>query len=184
MFEHPELLDQIEDLVAVAGPNHGTTSCRGLETTYYGCDEIAAPGTPWLSQINNWNPKGEGDETPGPVRYLVIYDGSGVTDTFYLRSATFDDSASPRLSGADNRQLMGTDHFTLGRGEAPVNIYIPFVRSNNLLRRTDSGPVVSPGNRGRIAGTGSLPATSLGLILVLLAVVVAKWLAAGEPERA
>lgn len=175
IFLHPELLDLIEDFVAAAGANHGTSSCRGLETSFYGCDEIA-PGSAWLNQINSWNPNAEGDETPGPVRYMTIYDGSGAGDQFYLKlPPLFDDTKSPRLAGAEiNLELPNTPHFTLVRGEVAFNNYLPFIRGHNVVRRTDAGPVIPPDQRkaGRTAATGS-PVAFLGVILLAAAVALA-----------
>lgn len=173
IYTHPELLDQIEDFVAIAGANHGVSGCRGQESTYYSCDETA-PNTPWLAQLNSWNPKGEGDETPGPVAYMTLYDGTGVADTFYSYP-TGEDAKSPRLSGAMNRELPGTEHYTLGRGEVPVATYLPFVRDHNEVRRTDLGLVITPEQRAaelglKTAATGSPDLRAGGLLLLLLGV--------------
>lgn len=174
IYSHPELLDQIEDFVAIAGANHGVSGCRGQETTYYSCDETA-PGTPWLAQLNSWNPKGEGDESPGPINYMTLFDGTGVVDIFYSYP-TGEDAKSPQLSGALNKELPGTEHYTLGRGEVPVNTYLPFVRDHNEIARTDSGPILSVRERQaelqrRLATTGfdiSLGWWFLGAALVVL----------------
>jgi triacylglycerol esterase/lipase EstA (alpha/beta hydrolase family) len=45
MALYPGLARNVVAFVGIAGANHGTTVCRGLEATYYGCNEIA-PGTP------------------------------------------------------------------------------------------------------------------------------------------
>ncbi len=172
MFMHPALLDQIEDFVGAAGGNHGTTACRGFETSYYGCDELG-PGTPWINQLNSWDPKGEGDETPGPTRYMTIFDGTGVVDTFFLRTPTFDDSKSPRLSGADNRELPNTAHNTLIRGDVAFNLFLPFIRNHNDVTRTDAGPVITPEQRKAaqaLAETGAPPWLLYGLALLALAI--------------
>ena len=42
---YPSIAKNVVAFVGIAGANHGTTVCRGLDTTYYGCNEIA-PGTP------------------------------------------------------------------------------------------------------------------------------------------
>jgi len=44
MAVYPKLARDVVAFVGIAGANHGTTVCRGLETTYYGCNEIA-PGS-------------------------------------------------------------------------------------------------------------------------------------------
>lgn len=174
MFLYPELLDQIEDFVASAGANHGTSACRGVETTVFGCDEIV-PGSAWLGEINSWNPKGESDETPGPVRYMTIYDGSGAGDQFYLNlPLLYDDTKSPRLSGAQiNKELPNTPHFTLVRGDVAFNNYLPFIRDHNIVSRTDGGPVISPEQRRAaqvLAETGAPPWFIYGLALLAVAI--------------
>lgn len=161
---HPELLDQIEDMVLIAGANHGTTSCRGNETTWFGCDQVY-PGSPWLADINTWNPKGEGDETPGPTRYMTVFDGSGVADTFYMTSATYDDSKSPALTGADNRELTGELHFPLARGQAALDTWVPFILAANDVRQA-----VPPVANGRVhPNTGPDSLAPLALALMCLA---------------
>lgn len=165
--QHPELLQRIEDMVLIAGANHGTTSCKGLETTWFGCDEVA-PATAWLADLNGWDPNGEGDETPGPIRYMTIYDGSGTSDNFFL----IDEAQSPALKGADNRQLPGELHLPLARGQAALDIYLPFLKSNNVLAQL-RGPTVDPNTKASggpkpLASTGSFD-HRWGLLLLALA---------------
>lgn len=130
-------------------------------------------------------PRGEGDETPGPVRYMTIYDGSGAGDQFYLKlPPIYDDTKSPRLAGAEiNLELPNTPHFTLVRGEVAFNNYLPFIRGHNVVRRTDAGPVITPGQRAatrRTAATGFPDLRFLGLLVLVLALTV--WLAS-RPRR-
>lgn len=171
VFAHPELLDQIEDMVLIAGANHGTSSCRGVETTWYGCDEVA-PGSAWLAELDGWNPKQEGDETPGPIRYMTIYDGSGAADTFYLKTPPlYDDSQSPRLSGADNRTLPGTLHLPLARGKEAIAIYLPFLQNHNDLTLSGSLrhlPDSGVGSNRGLAATGSSSWLSLFGVTLLI----------------
>ena len=171
---HPELLDVVEDVVLIAGANHGTSSCKGVETTWYGCDEVF-PGSPWLNDLNTWNPKGEGDETPGPPRYMTIYDGSGVVDTFYVGA----DADSPALSGAQNIKMVGTAHLPLARGRAALDTYLPFLQGHNIVSRTDGGPIEDPSTRTNVAGkrgkrladSGSFEAIG-GPLFLLLALIM------------
>ncbi len=134
LAEHPDLLTRVEHVVAIAGPNHGTTVCRRLWLMWFigwnefiGCDELV-PGSTWLTTLNGG--RGEG-ETPGPTRYMTIYDGTGA-DTFY-RSWLFGwpvrDADSPTLDGAENRQLPGLTHDELRTDEQAVALYLRFVRS-------------------------------------------------------
>ena len=160
---HPELLEQIEDMVLIAGANHGTTSCRGNETTWFGCDQVY-PGSPWLADINTWNPKGEGDETPGPTRYMTVYDGSGVADTFFMTSATYDDSKSPALTGADNKELTGELHFPLARGEPALKTWVPFILAANDVRQASPGAV--DGRTHPATGSETSVLIALGLMCI------------------
>ena len=59
MRTYPQLAKAVVAFVGIAGANHGTTVCRGLDTSYYGCNEIA-PGTAWLgaAQIETAQPSG------------------------------------------------------------------------------------------------------------------------------
>src|SRR3954454_19159950 len=99
MLDYPWIAKRFVSFVGIAGANHGTTVCRGLETSYYGCNEIA-PGTQWLPRLNH------ADETPGPRRWMTVYDGSA-GDPFFDPPY---DEASPRLAGALNRTYAGDYH--------------------------------------------------------------------------
>ena len=138
LVEHPELSQVIEDFVAIAGPNHGTTVCRrfwliwliGLKE-FIGCDELA-PGSAWLQSLNG--PHGE-RETPGPTRYMTIYDGIG-GDRFYLPWLFFlpvGDQDSPALKGAENRKMPGLTHDELRTNENAISLYLRFVQAHNHL---------------------------------------------------
>ena len=119
----PAFLASMRSFVAIAGANEGTTSCRGSGTLHVShvCEETE-PGSAWLRDLN------AGGQTPGEVRYLTIYDGSGVVDTFYVGP----DAHSPRLDGACNHQLPGVAHNTLARGAGPVTTYLAFLRDGTL----------------------------------------------------
>jgi len=134
LAEHPDLLTRVEHVVAIAGPNHGTTVCRRLWlmwligwNDFIGCDELV-PGSDWLTTLNS---AGEG-ETPGHARYMTIYDGTGAADIFY-RSWLFGwpvrDAESPALEGAENQRLPGLTHDELRTDEQAVALYLGFVLS-------------------------------------------------------
>ena len=123
---YPGLAKDVAAFVGIAGGNHGTTVCRGLDTTYYGCDEIA-PDTPWLARLNG--PDGR-DETYGPTKWMTIYNGSE-GDPFFAGP----DERSPVLKGADNRTFTGDYHNTLRVAPAEVDTYLAF-----LLRVGQAGP--------------------------------------------
>ena len=116
MHDYPELARDVTAFVGIAGGNHGTTVCRGLETAYYGCNEIA-PGTEWLARLNR------GDETPGPTRWMTIYNGSA-GDPFFDPPY---DEASPRLAGARNRTYPGAYHNDLRVAPEEVDDYLAFL---------------------------------------------------------
>ena len=119
----PELQAAMRSFVAIAGANQGTTSCRGSGTLHVShvCEETE-PGSAWLADLN------AGGQTPGTTRYLTIYDGSGIVDTFFVGP----DAKSPRLEGACNHELPGVAHNTLARGAGPVATYIAFLRDGTL----------------------------------------------------
>lgn len=79
---------KVRSFVEIAGPNHGLF---GVPTSTRAGQELA-PGGQWLNDLNN------GDETPGDIRYMTIYDGTGRYDQFYPDSL----KDSPALDGATN----------------------------------------------------------------------------------
>lgn len=127
MALYPSLAKNVVAFVGIAGANHGTTVCRGLDTSYYGCNEIA-PGTAWLAALNAHG------ETYGPTRWLTVYDGLE-GDPFFVGP----DEGSPALAGADNRTFPGAYHNDLRVGSAEVDTYLPF-----LLRHGQAGPGADP----------------------------------------
>jgi pimeloyl-ACP methyl ester carboxylesterase len=113
MLVDPSLRERVTAVVAIAGANHGTSVCRGVEDSYYGCDEIA-PGTAWLDELN------AAGEAPGPTRWMTVYDGSGVADVFFNPQ----DAESPRLDVAQERGVLGDDRgghpqVVVGRARQP-----------------------------------------------------------------
>ena len=116
MADYPQLARHVRAFVAIAGGNHGTTVCRGLESSYYGCNEIA-PGSPWLAALNR------GDETPGSTAYLTVYNGSA-GDPFFDPPL---DETSPHLAGAVNRTYPGEYHNDLRVQPTEVDDYLAFL---------------------------------------------------------
>jgi pimeloyl-ACP methyl ester carboxylesterase len=131
MATYPKLAKDVVAFVGIAGANHGTTVCRGLETTYYGCNEIA-PGSAWLASLNG--PDGS-LETYGPTYWQTISNGFE-GDPFFVGP----DESSPQLRGADNRTFPGAYHNDLRVGPAEVDTYLSF-----LLRHGQAGPGAKPG---------------------------------------
>lgn len=126
MYDYPGLAHDVVAFVGIAGANHGTTVCRGLESTYYGCNEIA-PGSAWLAQLNG--PDGSRETYP-PTRWMTVYDGA-VGDPFYVGP----DAGSPQLRGALNLTFPGAYHNDLRVDPLEVDAYLAF-----LLRYGQAGP--------------------------------------------
>ncbi|MBV9291803.1 MAG: hypothetical protein JO222_05070 [Frankiales bacterium] len=123
LVDYPSLRRDVTAFVAIAGANHGTSVCRGLETSYYGCNEIA-PGSPWLAALNRHG------ETPRPTRWMTVYDGSS-GDPFF--DPPYDET-SPHLRGALNKTYPGQYHNDLRVEPTEVDDYLAF-----LLRRGQAG---------------------------------------------
>ncbi len=130
---HPDWSQVVEDFVAIAGANHGTTVCRRLWliwligwNDFMGCDELV-PGSTWLRELNGR--QGE-RETPGPTRFMTIYDGTGA-DIFYSRWLFWlpvRDQDSPALKGATNEKIPGLTHNELRTNDEAVSLYLCFVQ--------------------------------------------------------
>jgi pimeloyl-ACP methyl ester carboxylesterase len=100
------------------------------------------PGSPWLEQLNR------GGETPGPTRYMTLYDGNGWSDVLF--PAPFEHSSA--LKGAFNLPInleRGTyyDHLALPREPASMDAMLKFLRS---------APDALPGEAPRIVRQGNL----------------------------
>ncbi len=128
MLDYPALGADVVAFVGIAGANHGTTVCRGMETSYYVCNEIA-PGSSWLARLNG--PGGSLEAYP-PTDWMTVYDGLE-GDPFYIGP----DERSPRLMGADNRTFPGAYHNDLRVDPREVDTYLSF-----LLRYGQRGPGV------------------------------------------
>ncbi|HET7311684.1 MAG TPA: hypothetical protein VFJ17_10215 [Mycobacteriales bacterium] len=122
MVDYPQLARHVRAFVAIAGANHGTSVCRGLDASYYGCNEIA-PGSRWLAQLNAHG------ETPGPTSYMTVYNGSA-GDPFFNPPL---DNTSPALRGADNRTYAGAYHNDLRVDPTEVDDYLAFLLLHGQL---------------------------------------------------
>jgi pimeloyl-ACP methyl ester carboxylesterase len=128
LVDYPSLARDVTAFVAIAGANHGTSVCRGLETTWYGCNEIA-PGSPWLAALNNHG------EAPGPTRWMTVYDGSAGDPLF---DPPYDET-SPHLAGALNKTYPGQYHNDLRVEPTEVDDYLAFL----LLHGQVGGPTAA-----------------------------------------
>jgi pimeloyl-ACP methyl ester carboxylesterase len=132
LLVHPELRADVVAAVLIAGANHGTSVCRGIEASYYGCEEIA-PGTAWLKLLN------AAGEAPGPTKWMSVYNGTDSTDPFFVSSGAFDDTKSPQLEGAVNLTFPMTYHNDLRVRPDIVKQYLAF-----LLAQGQAPAVVTP----------------------------------------
>ena len=124
VMDYPALSKNIRAFVAIAGANHGTSVCRGIDTTYYGCNEIA-PGSAWLKQLNGYG------EAPLPTRWMSLYNGTA-GDPFFDPPL---DATSPHLNGAFNYTYAGAYHNDLRVDPQEVDDYLAF-----LLLYGQAGP--------------------------------------------
>ena len=119
MVDYPALAKDVTAFVSIAGGNHGTSVCRGIESSYYGCNEIA-PGSAWLKALNSHG------ESPAPTHWMTVYDGSA-GDPFF--DPPYDET-SPHLAGALNKTYAGQYHNDLRVEPAEVDDYLAFLLRN------------------------------------------------------
>jgi pimeloyl-ACP methyl ester carboxylesterase len=124
---YPSLARDVVAFVGIAGANHGTTICRGIDTEYYGCNEIV-PGSAWLSTLNG--PNGSRETYP-PTRWMTIYNGLAGDPYF-----DGPDAASPQLRGADNVTFPGAYHNDLRVDPAEVSTYLSFLLNHGQASRS------------------------------------------------
>ncbi len=147
---HPEVRHDVLAAVMIAGGNHGTTVCRGIQSSYYGCEEIA-PGTDWLARLN------AAGEAPGPTRWLSIYNGTDNTDPFFQQvPGVFDDRQSPHLEGAVNLTFPQRYHNDLRVDPDIVAIYLQFLLEHGQVAAATTNVPQRPIE----AAGGGLPNTS------------------------
>jgi len=172
LYDHPELGPDVLAAVVIAGANHGTSVCRGLQSSYYGCDEIS-PGTAWLQHLN------AAGEAPSPTHWMSIYNGTDNADPFFVTGAAFDDRQSPHLAGADfNIACPTTYHNDLRVRPDIAQMYLGF------LLRDGQSPGLTPANPPPVTPPAScnlvdqglppqVPESPVAILLILPAVAVA-----------
>ena len=158
----------VRRVIAIAGANHGTTTCRGGDQAapLHVCEE-AHPGSPWLDELNAIG------ETPGPTEWMTVCDCTGVADEFYLLM----DAESPLLEGAKELRLPFVSHLPLASSEQAIAAYLPFAveeteaaaavpRSASVAR-----PTKRPATKPAVHAGRTLPATGVARVSL-------SWLAA------
>lgn len=141
---------KVRNFVGNSGANHGTWASRPDSR---GQNRLVTfelnPGSPWLAQLNR------GGETPGPTRYMTLYDGTGWADIFFApwqkdsprlegatnlaynveRGAHFDHLELPRVPDTLDAMLewMGKGHEPLPEAQPPV-----MVRQGSVVRTDDA----------------------------------------------
>jgi len=132
----------VRRFVAIDGPNHGIINCSPSPLNFYQlpaqggftpdsaiCLEYGSPNTPLLRFLN------DGDDTPGPTRYLVIRNADTSFVYFSAQDGIFppvpaqdregnphDFSESARLQGAREIDLTGQGFFDKILGSAHLGI--------------------------------------------------------------
>ncbi|MES0874435.1 chitobiase/beta-hexosaminidase C-terminal domain-containing protein [Sinimarinibacterium thermocellulolyticum] len=116
---------RVRNFVAACGANHGVWTAwpdaRGQNRVV---SFELAPESPWLAQLNR------AGETPGPTRYMTLYDGTGWSDVLFPAPR----QDSPALKGADNlayNRVHGThyDHLELARVPETLRAILDFLRA-------------------------------------------------------
>ncbi|HEX4873113.1 MAG TPA: chitobiase/beta-hexosaminidase C-terminal domain-containing protein [Nevskiaceae bacterium] len=115
---------KVRNFIGAAGANDGVwTASADSRGQNRGVAFELHPGSPWLAQLNR------GGETPGPTRYLTLYDGTGWGDVLFPPG--FEDSSA--LEGADNlayNRVHGThfDHLELPRVPETLDAMLAWLR--------------------------------------------------------
>ncbi|MFA5939211.1 MAG: chitobiase/beta-hexosaminidase C-terminal domain-containing protein [Sinimarinibacterium sp.] len=129
---------RVRNFVAACGANDGVWTAwpdaRGQNRVV---SYELAPDSPWLAQLNR------GGETPGPTRYMTLYDGSGWGDALFP-SPTQD---SPALEGAHNlafNREHGTyfDHLELPRVPETMKVIVDFLRAAPEPLPVEAAPTI------------------------------------------
>jgi triacylglycerol esterase/lipase EstA (alpha/beta hydrolase family) len=115
---------RVRNFVAACGANHGVWTAR---PDARGQNRVVAfelfPGSPWLKQLNRFG------ETPGAVRYMTLYDGTGKGDVLFPPPYEH----SPALEGAYNlaynvKYGQHYDHLELPRSKETMQDIVAFLQ--------------------------------------------------------
>lgn len=173
----------VRRFAAIAGANHGTTTCRGEEqaAALHVCEE-AHPGSAWLAELNAIG------ESPGPTQWMTVCDCTGLADEFYLLM----DAESPLLAGAKELRLPFVSHLPLASSEAAIAAYMPFLIEGSAAAAAagkaapNTPKPDSDGGKTRVLATRpgrALPATGAGGFVGIGAGLISMAAAAGVALR-
>jgi LPXTG-motif cell wall-anchored protein len=159
--------------VMIAGPNHGNTGCRGGTILHesHVCDEID-PASAWLTELNSIG------ESPGPTTWMSVCECLGVDQTYEGPDIT-----SPLLEGSVQVRLPGTPHLTLARGNAGLDMFVPFLVQGSEIPSLVKGAkqprsAVKP---AALPSTGIADALPAGAGLLVVAVAGTLFLRRSRP---
>jgi triacylglycerol esterase/lipase EstA (alpha/beta hydrolase family) len=161
---------KVRNFIATCGANEGVWTAwpdtRGQQRVV---SWELYPGSPWLSQLNRHG------ETPGPTRYMTLYDGTGWADVLFPPPSEH----SGALEGAHNvayNVKYGThyDHLELPRKPGPMEAMLEFLKESTeplpqaeppaLLRDGDTVRASQAGARVHCVAGGAYPTrTTRGL---------------------
>lgn len=128
----------VRNFIGVSGGNHGVWTAR---PDARGQNRVVnfelMPGSPWLAQLNR------SGETPGPTRYMTLYDGSGYGDTLFPKPYEH----SPALKGAYNlpynvKHSTYYDHLELAREPDTLNAMLTFIKQAREALPNEAPPQV------------------------------------------
>ena len=134
----------VRNFVGACGANHGVWTARPDtrgQNRMVGFELF--PGSPWLAQLNR------GGETPGPTRYMTLYDGTGWGDVLFPKWS----KDSSKLEGAKNLAYNvehGTyyDHLELPREPETLDAMIEFFKqAHEPLPQAEPPQLLREGNR-------------------------------------
>lgn len=153
----------VRNFIAACGANHGAWTAR---PDTRGQNRVVNfelyPGSPWLEQLNR------NGETPGPTRYMTLYDGSGHSDVFFPKP----NQDGPALQGATNLAWNvvhhdNYDHMELPRKPETMAAMIKFFKQSReplpneeppkLVREGDTLRADQPGAVLHCASGGAYP---------------------------
>lgn len=129
---------KVRSFIGVCGANDGVwtadTFSRGQNR---GVAFELAPGSPWLKQLR------EGGDTPGPTRYMTLYDGTGRGDVLFPKPYEH----SSALEGANNLAFnvvnkTWLDHLELPRVPETMDAMIAWLKAAPEPSRTATPPTL------------------------------------------